>query len=224
MIDPVSSAALGPSAQAAASSSPSTNRTSGISADFETFLRMLTVQAQNQDPLNPIDSNEYAAQLAQFSMVEQQVQTNDLLAASSRSGGGQLFSMAGWVGLEARASRPAVFDGTAIDVAVAPVRGADAADLVVRDSLGTIVDRQSLALDATRVLWDGIDESGAVLARGRYSFEVESRSGEATIATDPAEIYGRIVEAEMRNGSIALIFEDGETAISDNVTSLRQPL
>jgi flagellar basal-body rod modification protein FlgD len=50
-----------------------------ISSDFETFLKMLTVQMQNQDPLNPVDSSDYATQLATFSGVEQQVQTNDLL-------------------------------------------------------------------------------------------------------------------------------------------------
>ena len=44
------------------------------------FLKLLTTQMQNQDPLNPIDSTDYAAQLATFSGVEQQVRTNSLLA------------------------------------------------------------------------------------------------------------------------------------------------
>ena len=47
-----------------------------LSSDFETFLKMLTVQLENQDPLNPVDSADYAVQLATFSGVEQQVQTN----------------------------------------------------------------------------------------------------------------------------------------------------
>ena len=42
-----------------------------ISSDFDTFLRMLTVQMRNQDPLDPIDSADYAVQLATFSGVEQ---------------------------------------------------------------------------------------------------------------------------------------------------------
>jgi len=60
---------------AAQTAAPTTTRTE-ISSDFETFLRMLTVQMQNQDPLNPVDSSDYAVQLATFSSVEQQVQTN----------------------------------------------------------------------------------------------------------------------------------------------------
>ncbi len=52
-----------------------------ISSDFDTFLKMLKVQMENQDPLNPTDSSEYAQQLATFSGVEQAVLTNDLLTA-----------------------------------------------------------------------------------------------------------------------------------------------
>ena len=54
---------------------PSSN--SALSSDFETFLKMLTVQMENQDPLNPVDSADFAVQLATFSSVEQQVLTND---------------------------------------------------------------------------------------------------------------------------------------------------
>ncbi len=61
----------------------STEANAVLSSDFETFLQMLTAQARYQDPLEPIDSSEYAAQLAQFSMVEQQVQSNELLQALS---------------------------------------------------------------------------------------------------------------------------------------------
>ena len=51
----------------------SPSSTSALTSDFETFLKMLTTQARYQDPLEPLDSQEYASQLAQFSMVEQQV-------------------------------------------------------------------------------------------------------------------------------------------------------
>ena len=50
----------------AANATAMTGGNSNISADFETFLKMLTVQMQNQDPLNPVDSSDYATQLATF--------------------------------------------------------------------------------------------------------------------------------------------------------------
>ena len=48
-------------------------------ADFETFLKILTAQIQNQDPINPIDSSDYATQPAAFSSVEQRVLANSHL-------------------------------------------------------------------------------------------------------------------------------------------------
>ena len=60
---------------------------------------MLTAQARNQDPLEPMDSSEYASQLAQFSMVEQQVFTNDQLTGLANVlGGNAMSTMANWVG------------------------------------------------------------------------------------------------------------------------------
>lgn len=67
---------------AATSAPPAASGARGqISSDFQTFLKMLTAQIQNQDPLNPTPSDEFAVQLATFSSVEQQVRTNDLLVA-----------------------------------------------------------------------------------------------------------------------------------------------
>lgn len=72
-----------------------------LNSDFETFLKMLTVQMQNQDPLNPMDSSEYAMQLATFSGLEQQVLTNELLNSliylGSQTG---VSGLADWIGLE----------------------------------------------------------------------------------------------------------------------------
>ena len=93
-----------------------------ISSDFETFLRMLTVKMENQDPLNPVDSSDYAVQLATFSGVEQQVQTNDLLRSlATQLVSGGMAQMAAWVGKEARAPTAAYFDGGAITLAPNPI-------------------------------------------------------------------------------------------------------
>lgn len=51
----------------------------GIAQDFDTFLTLLTTQLQNQDPLEPTDSNEFTRQLVSFAGVEQQIQANENL-------------------------------------------------------------------------------------------------------------------------------------------------
>ena len=117
----------------------------GISADFEMFLKMLTVQMQNQDPLNPVDSTDYATQLATFSGVEQAVMTNDLLKAlSAQLTSGGLADMAAWVGKEARAATPAYFDGQPVTLAPNPAALADQAEIIVRNDLGVEVQRFSV--------------------------------------------------------------------------------
>ena len=50
-----------------------------LSADYESFLKLLTAQLQNQDPLEPMDSSTFVSQLAQLSQVEQSIQTNSHL-------------------------------------------------------------------------------------------------------------------------------------------------
>ncbi|MEM6649158.1 MAG: flagellar hook capping FlgD N-terminal domain-containing protein [Pseudomonadota bacterium] len=49
--------------------------------EFNQFLQLLTAQVENQDPLQPLDSTQFVEQLATFSSLEEQVQTNDLLAS-----------------------------------------------------------------------------------------------------------------------------------------------
>ncbi len=60
-------------------SQPQPAASSAAAVDYNAFLRLLIAQMQNQDPLNPMDSTEYMAQLAQFSSVEQSIQTNQKL-------------------------------------------------------------------------------------------------------------------------------------------------
>src|SRR6478735_7461202 len=52
----------------------------GIADNFQTFLTLLTTQLQNQNPLDPLDTNQFTQQLVQFAGVEQQLRTNDQLS------------------------------------------------------------------------------------------------------------------------------------------------
>ena len=65
----------------AGSSSSSISSSSGatLAGNFQTFLTMLTTQLQNQNPLDPLDTNQFTQQLVEFASVEQQLKTNDQL-------------------------------------------------------------------------------------------------------------------------------------------------
>ena len=108
----------------AAASAP--RKSAAISSDFETFLKMLTVQMQNQDPLNPIDSTDYAVQLATFSGVEQQVRTNQILSdLSELLGGSGLGQAAQWIGKDVLAVTPASFAGDPLTIEIPAERRAE---------------------------------------------------------------------------------------------------
>src|SRR5713226_10124939 len=57
----------------------SSTKTAGIADNFQTFLTLLTTQLQHQNPLDPLDTNQFTAQLVQFAGVEQQLKSNDQL-------------------------------------------------------------------------------------------------------------------------------------------------
>src|SRR6476469_8705651 len=67
-----------PSSSSSTSTPPSTT-TPGIADNFQTFLTLLTTQLQNQNPLDPLDTNQFTQQLVQFAGVEQQLKSNDQL-------------------------------------------------------------------------------------------------------------------------------------------------
>jgi flagellar basal-body rod modification protein FlgD len=64
------------------SGSSSLNSSTGttLAGNFQTFLTLLTTQLQNQNPLSPLDTNQFTQQLVQFASVEQQLKTNDSLS------------------------------------------------------------------------------------------------------------------------------------------------
>jgi flagellar basal-body rod modification protein FlgD len=66
---------------AGSSSSSNTNALASqqIAGNFQTFLQLLTTQLQNQNPLDPLDTNQFTQQLVEFAGVEQQLNANDQL-------------------------------------------------------------------------------------------------------------------------------------------------
>jgi flagellar basal-body rod modification protein FlgD len=67
-------------AQTTAPTSTSSTSSNGIANNFTQFLQLLTTQLKNQNPLDPLDTNQFTQQLVQFAQVEQQLKSNDQLA------------------------------------------------------------------------------------------------------------------------------------------------
>ena len=192
------------------------------SSDFEVFLKMLTAQMQYQDPLNPIDSTDYATQLATFSGVEQAVLTNDLLKSlTTQMNTGGLVDMAALVGKDVRSSAPAYFDGQPLRLMPTQSVAADTAELVVRNEAGEEVQRRAIAPGTETLEWAGVGPSGTPFPPGVYQFEVVANSNGDVIAQTPVETYSTVNEVRLNNGQTTLILSGGVSVASDQVTALR---
>ncbi|RVV97949.1 flagellar basal body rod modification protein [Mesobaculum littorinae] len=211
-------------ARSAAPSEPSTG--ADISADFETFLRLMTTQMTNQDPMDPMKAEEFSVQLATFSGVEQQVQTNDLLRdLVAQMGASGLAQMAGWVGMEAKAVRPVAFDGASVDLVLPQPRFGDRHELVVTNSAGVVVERREVTGEAGPMTWAGRDNGDVPYPDGEYRFALESFGSDGTVADRrDVAVYGRVLEAQMGENGPQLVFPGGITAAPDGVSALRTPV
>ncbi|MBK5932496.1 flagellar basal-body rod modification protein FlgD [Rhodovulum imhoffii] len=210
---------------AAAQTAPSrkTGPANGLSSDFETFLRMLTTQMQNQNPLNPMQSSEFAVQLATFSGVEQQVRTNELLSAMADTLNGGITRYGAWIGMEALSPAAAQVSGGAVTVETLTAKGAEAAMLVITDAQGSEIRRIEIDPQGGPVTWDGTDESGLPVEEGVYGFTVESLAGKEVIGTTPALTYNRIVELRQDRGQTVVLLENGQAVFAEDVRGLRSP-
>ena len=196
-----------------------------LSADFNTFLKLLTTQLKSQDPLQPMESTEFVAQLAQFSAVEQQIATNktlgDIFDAVSGAGAGALGD---WLGRDVRAPAPLDYKGGAAEAypPEAP-EGAAGATMVVRKADGGVAAEIPFTPGAKSVAWDGKLAGGADAQPGAYRFEARFAMAEGAVETRDAEIYARVIEARREDGSIVLGLAGGGSARAEDVTALREP-
>lgn len=149
-----------------------TSQLAGLSADYTMFLKLLTTQMQNQDPLDPMDTSEYTQQLVQYSQVEQSMQQNgslkDILSQLSSQ---QMSQASSFIGREARFDSAIAGLGTDPATWTYYVDGAPKAiTATITDASGSVV--HSVTLDPAtqgRFEWDGMKSDGTKAAEGAYT-------------------------------------------------------
>ena len=196
-----------------------------ISSDFETFLQMLTAQLQNQDPLNPLESQDFAVQLATFSNVEQQTKTNVLLEGMAKSlSATGLGEMSQWIGREAQVAGTLPFTGKPLELTFDLPPGAVKSELVVTDASGEEVSRHLLnPADPGPYVWTGQPPGGAALRPGSYSFEVENTAAEGALPESAVSAYVLVTEARAGPTGQSLLLDGLVETTPDAITALRNP-
>lgn len=157
--------------QAAANSAKSSATDLGI----EDFLALMTAQLKNQDPLKPLDSTEFVAQLAQFGTVSGVQAMQDSLSTLSDSlRSAQALQGTALVGHDVLTAADSITIGAGESVqgAIEVPDGASSVQIAVTDSSGQLVRTLTLPTSAgtTDFTWDGLDDQGAAAAAGTYTF------------------------------------------------------
>jgi flagellar basal-body rod modification protein FlgD len=195
---------------------------SKISSDFETFLKMLTAQISNQDPLNPIDASDYSTQLATFSGVEQQVLTNDLLRQiQNKLTATDLVSVSHWVGKQVEIPNNVGFFGEDAEIRATLPADATHGKVEVLSASGAVIASLPIHPGDQSVTWDGRKTTGEMVSYGIYSAHIIPYDGETELETGSVYSYHSVQEVSLKDGKAVLGLADGNYVYSDMVTALK---
>ena len=229
-------------ASAATSNTGATSNTSGTSATGSTagstpikgkendvvnqaeFMKLLIAQLQNQDPLNPMDSANFSAQLAQFSSLEQLTQINGKLGAAAEDKIGR-FDAVGFIGREVTGASAgiAVKDGVATTLDYTLEQGGKVNAKIINSSGQQVA---SLVLDgegAGAHQFDLSKVSGAPhLDDGTYAVVLSQAdpAGGSPTAVDTF-VTGRVTGVDLTSSTPILLLGDRKLVLAD-VTEIKE--
>ncbi|MAW80987.1 MAG: hypothetical protein CMI63_12185 [Parvularcula sp.] len=195
------------------------------SVDFQNFLTLLTAQLRNQDPLNPSDSTEFVAQLAQFTSVEQLVNVNnkiDKLASALVAEGIDKYSS--WIGKQAEVgSSPAYFDGASpVSYRISGNGDAVAAQTVITNSNGVEVARFPSLNGPVIQTWDGMVD-GEPAPQGVYAVTAVYYGSDGNVLDkEIANTFGTVQAVRLDGDAPYLVLNGGVELTPDQVTGLGQ--
>ena len=190
-----------PSAAANAASTTSTGLDgSTIAGNFQTFLTLLTTQLKNQDPLSPLDTNQFTAQLVSFAQVEQQLKANtELTTLVTLQQTAQNTAALGFVGhtVDVAGNSAALTNGAATWQLSAAKPAT--ATITISSSTGQQVFSCNYALDAgTQPFnWDGKDGSGLQWPDGNYTISVTAQDASGQPVAVPTQIEAVVDSADL---------------------------
>jgi len=199
---------------------------SQLSANFDNFLKLLTTQLSNQDPLSPLDATQFTTQLAQFSGVEQAINTNkklDALIAAQTTG--QLSTGVSYLGklVEGSGDTSGLVNGQA-QWGYYLSNNTAATEIDIYNDQGQLV-RQipgETTSGAHQLVWDGKDNDGNAVPEGNYRMAVAALDNSGKPVSATTNFVTPVTGVLMSGGQVMLQTADGPLALS-NVISVREP-
>lgn len=215
----VKSAAAKPSTATAVTDKAATNST-GLANNFQTFLTLLTTQLQNQNPLDPLDTNQFTQQLVQFAGVEQQLRSNDQLSSlvklQTTAQSSQALNFVG---------ATAVVDGATTKLASGKanwslgVSKPSTVSVTISNAAGQAVFSGDYALSAGEhqaFAWDGRGNDGTLWPDGDYTISATAKDSSGQSVAVSSEVLGVVDSADLSQ-SPPLLSIGGQTFTADKI-------
>ena len=211
--------ALASTASAGAASAAGTSGRKLIGNNFDTFLRMLTTQMTHQNPLSPMDTHEFTAQLVQFSQVEQLMNMSQSVEKSlDVQQSGNLLSAAQMVGRDIRARTSSLrLQGGQAEISYELTAARQAATLVISDAAGNTVLQKALPATAGShsFTWDGRDQNGLRRADGLYAVKLVAQDSSGQSEQVPVTGNVRVLGVRREATGVAVVTDAGPVALGD---------
>jgi flagellar basal-body rod modification protein FlgD len=197
---------------------------STIADNFDTFLSILTTQLKNQNPLDPLDTNQFTQQLVQFTGVEQQLKTNEFLEALLlNTQTGYRADAVSYIGKQVSASGETaeLVDGGAYWSYNAEANVANAT-VTIKNSAGQVVYTETGSLNAGpgAFLWDGVGTDGSTKPDGIYTIDIKGTNLAGNTVKVSTSSVGIVTGVDFSGDEPMLTVGKNKIALSD-VTDIR---
>jgi flagellar basal-body rod modification protein FlgD len=200
LLNPVASATgTSPSAAAGVTTKTASDATT-IANNFETFLTLLTTQLKNQNPLDPLDTNQFTQQLVQFTQVEQQMKMNTQLASLI-----SIEQMAQSTAAMAYLGSTATVDGATTKLESGKASWVFASDkpasatINIKNAAGSLVYSGSFAVNAGQqnFVWDGRGNNGTPNPDGNYTLSITAKDPSGNNVAISTEVSGTVDSVDL---------------------------
>ena len=193
-----------------------------LNEDMNQFLNMLVTQLQNQDPLDPMDANQFTTQLVQFASVEQQIQTNsNMESLLNVQQNAQVSSMVGYLGkvVEAKGNEFQMLNNQAIMTYDLP-KDAAKVTLSFQDKNGnTLYTAEGDTASGTHTVGgDGSTNSGAVAPDGAYKLVVDATDKDGNTLDVSQTSYGYVTSTGASDGNVTVNMGDVQVDMADIIS------
>jgi len=189
------------------------------------FLQLLVTKLQHQDPLKPMEDEDFISQLAQFSSLEQMSNIAQGIEASNQWDYLQMQSLnnvmaSGLIGREVTADFSGVYLDSTGQPRISYTLDRDATEITfeVRDAQGGLVatlDENDVPMGAQSIRWDGEDDLGNRMPDGYYTITARATAADGTTFTPVLEISGVVSTVRYRDGSAYVLVNGTEVALGD---------